>query len=96
LRIWVAGCSSGEEAYSIAILVQEYMHKLKIKHGLKVQIYATDLDPEAIKKARAGLYFGNISTDVSIERLNKWFTKKNDLYQISQKSAKWLFLPNIT
>jgi len=84
-RVWIAGCSTGEEAYSIAILIQEGINQLKIKNTIKVQIYATDLDPEAIKRARNGLYLANISNDVSPERLDRWFVKKDDHYQISQQ-----------
>jgi two-component system CheB/CheR fusion protein len=85
LRVWIAGCSTGEEAYSVAILIRECIHKLRMKHEIKMQIYATDLDPEAIKLARAGVFFGNISNDVSPERLERWFIKKDDRYQITQE-----------
>ncbi|QHT69843.1 PAS domain-containing protein [Rhodocytophaga rosea] len=84
-RVWVAGCSTGEEAYSIAILLREAMGRLKTRHTVKTQIYATDLDPDAIRRARAGLYLENISGDMSVERLQKWFIKKDDHYQIVQE-----------
>ena len=81
VRVWVAGCASGEEAYSIAIILQEYMEE----HGLQlnVQIFATDLDEEAIQRARAGVYAGDISEDVDPARLEKFFIKKNDHYRVS-------------
>lgn len=80
-----AFCSTGEEAYSVGILIRECMQKLKIKTNLKVQIYATDLDPEAIRRARSGVYLSNISNDVSAERLERWFVRRDDFYQIVQE-----------
>ena len=74
LRIWVAGCATGEEAYSIAMLLREVMDETH--HDLKVQLYSTDLDDEAIAIARAGLYPPNIAQDVSPERLRRFFVKE--------------------
>jgi two-component system CheB/CheR fusion protein len=85
LRIWVAGCSTGEEAYSLGIVVRECLDQLKLYRHLKVQIFATDLDPVAIRKARAGTYLVNISNDVSGERLERWFTRKDNTYQVKQE-----------
>lgn len=73
LRVWVAGCASGEEAYSIAMLLREHMDETH--QELKVQIYATDLDDDAIAMARAGTYPPNIAQDVTPERLHRFFTK---------------------
>jgi len=73
-RVWVAGCATGEEAYSIAILLRELMdenHK-----EFRTQIYATDLDDDAIAVARAGLYLANIAQDISPERLRRFFIKE--------------------
>lgn len=78
LRVWVVGCSTGEEAYSIAILFRECLDNPNVKSDLKVQIYATDLDKEAIDLARQGTYPANIAQDVSPERLQRFFTKKDD------------------
>jgi two-component system CheB/CheR fusion protein len=72
VRVWVAGCSTGEEAYSIAILLQERMEALKQSHT--VQVFATDIDARAIAVARAGLYPVGIAADVSPERLARFFT----------------------
>ena len=72
VRIWVAGCSTGEEAYSIAILLQEYMEA--IKQSYTVQLFATDIDSRAITFARAGLYPLGIANDVSALRLARFFT----------------------
>jgi two-component system CheB/CheR fusion protein len=72
IRVWVPGCSTGEEAYSIGILLQEHMEKLR--RSFKVQIFATDIDFQAIEDARAGLYPASIAVDVSTERLERFFT----------------------
>jgi two-component system, chemotaxis family, CheB/CheR fusion protein len=73
VRIWVAGCGTGEEAYSMAILLAEAMTNLKKQ--LEVQVFATDLDSEGIECARAGLYPESIAADVSSERLQRFFVK---------------------
>ncbi len=71
LRIWVAGCSTGEEAYSLAITVEEYLEKHN--RSDRVQIFATDIDNKAIITARAGVYPASIAADISEERLSKYF-----------------------
>ena len=76
VRVWVAGCSTGEEAYSIAILLQERMDQLK--SGYKVQVFATDMDSRAIAAARAGVYPAGIAGDVSPERLAHFFAAEPD------------------
>jgi two-component system CheB/CheR fusion protein len=77
IRVWVPGCSTGEEAYSIVILLQERLEKLK--QGFKVQVFATDIDSQAITTARAGLYPASIATDISPpERLAHFFTAEPD------------------
>ena len=76
IRIWTAGCSTGEEAYSIAILLVERMKALKRHYP--VQIFATDIDSRAIAAARAGLYPASIAVDVSAERLARFFTPEAD------------------
>ena len=76
IRIWTAGCSTGEEAYSIAILLVEGMNALKRHYP--VQIFATDIDSRAIAAARAGLYPASIAVDVSAERLARFFTPEAD------------------
>jgi two-component system CheB/CheR fusion protein len=85
LRIWVAGCSTGEEAYSVAILVREILEKSKARYPMKVHIFATDLDKTAIERARKGLYYSNMGADMSAERLNRWFTKQGEQYQVNQE-----------
>jgi len=82
-RIWVPGCASGEEAYSLAILFREYMEE--IKQEFKLQIYATDIDDEAIASARAGTYPANIATDVSPKRLQRFFVKEDNGFRIKKE-----------
>ncbi|MGC1403780.1 MAG: chemotaxis protein CheB, partial [Thermodesulfobacteriota bacterium] len=73
-RIWVLGCATGEEAYSIAILFREFMDETKQEY--KVQIYSTDIDEDLIAIARAAIYPSNIAIDVSPERLRRFFVKE--------------------
>ncbi len=70
LRAWVPGCSTGEEAYSLAIVLAEAIEKLAGPRVSSAQIFATDLDRDAIEQARQGVYPANIAADVSPERLN--------------------------
>ena len=76
VRVWCCGCSTGEEAYSIAILLQEQMDALKTSY--KVQIFATDIDRRAITRARSALFPANIAADLSPERLARYFTAEAD------------------
>lgn len=85
IRVWVAGCSTGEEAYSIAILFRECLDQLKRRDVFKIQIYATDIDKEAIHKARQGMYPVNIAVDVSPERLKRFFIKEDTHYRIKKE-----------
>jgi len=83
VRVWVPGCGTGEEAYSIAMLLAEGMDKLK-KH-FSVQIFGTDLDAEAIEYARGGIYPEAIAADVSAERLKLFFMNENDRYKVKNQ-----------
>ncbi len=74
IRFWSPGCSTGEEAYSLAILMQERLEALKKNY--KVQIFATDIDSQAIATARAGLYPSSISADITPQRLEQFFTSE--------------------
>ena len=65
LRAWIPGCSTGEEAYSLAIIFKEALEKVKPRRGISLQIFATDLDNDAIDIARKGLFTDNIASDVS-------------------------------
>jgi two-component system CheB/CheR fusion protein len=82
LRIWVPGCASGEEAYSIGILVHERLAGLEA--APPVQIFATDIDAEAIAEARQGRYPADIAERVSPERLARFFTREGASFQVVQ------------
>jgi len=86
-RIWVAGCATGEEAYSIAMVLQELMDEVRERHTpeLRFQIYATDLDEDAIVTARGGSYPPNIVQDVAPERLRRFFIKDEAGYKIKKE-----------
>lgn len=76
IRIWAPGCSTGEEAYSLAILLQERLESLKL--GYTVQVFATDIDSRAIASARSGVYPTSIADDISPERLARFFALEPD------------------
>jgi two-component system, chemotaxis family, CheB/CheR fusion protein len=81
LRIWIAGCSSGEETYSLAMLFQE-----RITTGdrnIKLQVFASDVDPDAVAQAREGFYAETIAADVSPERLARFFVKEDGGYRVT-------------
>ncbi len=83
MRVWVAGCATGEEAYSVAIIISECLAELEKR--LQVQIYGTDIDIDALHRARAGSYPANIAADVTPERLKRFFVKENDTYRIKKE-----------
>ena len=76
IRVWSAGCSTGEEAYSLAILLAERQEAMK--QSFKAQVFATDIDSKAIATARVGLYPASIAADLSPERLARFFTAEPD------------------
>jgi two-component system CheB/CheR fusion protein len=78
VRIWVLGCATGEEAYSIGILLREQMAKMDT--APHVQIFATDIDGRALAAARVGRYRTNIEGDMTAERLARWFVREGDTY----------------
>ena len=82
IRIWVPGCASGEEAFSIAIALAECLQATGV--SFPVQIFASDISEQAIEKARAGRYLENIAADISAERLNRYFTKIEGSYQVNK------------
>jgi two-component system CheB/CheR fusion protein len=82
IRIWVAGCATGEEVYSLAICLQEFMASQPTSFPAK--ILATDLNEATLDKARTGLYVDNIEIDVSPERLRRFFVRSDGHYQISK------------
>ena len=76
IRVWSTGCSTGEEAYSVAILLQEYMEANKLSYT--IQVFATDIDSRAIAVARAGFYPASIAGDITAQRLSRYFTAETD------------------
>ena len=83
IRIWSVGCATGEEAYSMAILLSEAIEKYNI--SASIQIFASDLHKDSLKKAREGFYPGDIKADVSDERLSKFFINEDGGYHIRKK-----------
>ncbi|GAB4444126.1 MAG: hypothetical protein Kow0031_26520 [Anaerolineae bacterium] len=80
IRIWAPGCSTGEEAYSLAILFHEYMEQSG--NFVDVKIFATDIDRKALDYASHGIYPESVTADISSERLQNYFVKKGDTYQV--------------
>ena len=80
LRIWIAGCSTGEETYSLAMLFREGI--TAAKRNIKLQVFASDVDPDAVASAREGLYPETIEADVSPERLARFFSKEDHGYRV--------------
>lgn len=83
IRIWIPACSTGEEAYTIAILLKEYMNVHQL-HAYNVQIFATDLDRNAIHKARQAIYPSNIAEDIPDLYLHKYFTLEKKSYLVNK------------
>ena len=91
--MWSAGCSTGEEAYSIAILFREVLEEQGVQRDVK--IFATDVDTKAIEQAGKGVFSESILDDVPSDRLAKFFTKKNDQYVISKDIRRMIiFAPH--
>ncbi len=85
LRAWVPGCSTGEEAYSLAIVLKEAVEALRPRRKITIQIFATDLDRNAIDKARSGFFLANIASDLSEARLKRFFTKEDHGYRVRKE-----------
>ena len=83
IRIWTVGCSTGEEVYSLAILLLEAMERSK--YHFNVQFFASDIDSEAIDRARRGVYPDSIAAHVSQERLRRYFIKEENTFQIKKQ-----------
>jgi two-component system CheB/CheR fusion protein len=88
IRAWSVGCSTGEEAYSLAILFTEALEQLNPAGNFTLLLFATDLDPEGIETARHGYYPANIAADVSVERLKRFFTKDDQGYRVCNEIRK--------
>lgn len=82
IRVWVPGCSTGEEAYSLAIALLEFVReKARL---VKIQVFATDISDDAIEKARKGRYLNDAKMEIDPKRLRRWFSRTEDGYQISR------------
>ena len=90
LRAWSAGCSTGEEAYSLAMVFKEALELAKPRAAFTLQIFATDLDRDAIDKGRQGIYPANIAADVSPERLHRFFIKEGGSYRVRKEIREML------
>ncbi len=83
LRAWVVGCSTGEEAYSLAMVFKEVSEKFKKDKNFSLQIFASDIDSDAIEVARKGVFNSNLLFDVSAERVSKFFIKDGEQYRVN-------------
>ena len=88
LKVWVAGCATGEEAYSLAILIKEYLNKTQKK--LEVKIFATDINEAALDIASKGIYTGNLEKTISKERLQHFFTQEGSTFKVKPEIRKML------
>jgi two-component system CheB/CheR fusion protein len=94
LRFWIPSCATGEEAYSLAVVFKEVVEQFKPARSHTLQIFATDLDRDAIEKARAGIFPASIAADVSPERLNRFFVPVDHSYQVAKSIRETvLFAP---
>jgi len=84
LRVWIPACSTGEDAFSLAIIFREVLEQQKGKYNAKIQIFATDLDSDAIERARVGRYSEAIEAEISAERLSRFFTKSETHYVVNR------------
>src|SRR5262249_34372141 len=82
VRIWVPGCATGEEAYSIAMVLREQLARRDL--SLKVQIFATDIDDQALAVGRNGVFPATIAREVSHERLDRFFVRDGEVYRIAK------------
>ena len=92
IRLWVAGCATGEEAYSLAMLLAEQISHLS--NAPSVQIFATDIDEDAIAAARNGFYTLNDAADVSPERLHRFFTQEKNGYRVRRELREMILFAN--
>ncbi|WP_306590482.1 chemotaxis protein CheB [Geothrix sp. 21YS21S-4] len=85
LRAWVAACSTGEEAYTLAMTFREALHQAQPEGSYSLQIFATDLDPEAVGKARRGFFSARAVAELSPERLSAWFRAEGSGFRIRRE-----------
>jgi two-component system CheB/CheR fusion protein len=94
LRAWVPGCSTGEEAYSLAIVLHEAREEARPREKFAIQIFATDLDRDAIDQARRGVFPASISANVSAERLKRYFSRDGGGYRVRKEIREFvIFAP---
>jgi two-component system, chemotaxis family, CheB/CheR fusion protein len=89
IKIWVVACSTGEEAYTIAMLVYEYMDNIR-NHDFNIKIFATDVDKDALQIASQGLYPDTVDKDITGERLQRFFTKEGSAYRVVPSLRKMI------
>ena len=85
LRAWTPGCSTGEEAYSLAMVFREALERVKPPGNFSLHVFATDLDRDAIDRARAGVYPASIATDIPSERLRRFFVQDEHGYRVGKE-----------
>ncbi|MDD5362345.1 MAG: chemotaxis protein CheB [Ignavibacteria bacterium] len=85
LRAWVPACSTGEEAYSLAIAFKEAVSKQEIHKNIALQIFATDIDGDAVEKARRGAFSVNIASEITAERINRFFAKEENGFRVRKE-----------
>jgi two-component system, chemotaxis family, CheB/CheR fusion protein len=85
VRAWVPACSTGEEAYSLAMVLRQAIEQFESAGNITFQIYATDVDQEAVNHARLGLYPSNIAADVPAEYLSRFFVAEEDRYRVRKE-----------
>ncbi|HEY4587678.1 MAG TPA: CheR family methyltransferase, partial [Thermoanaerobaculia bacterium] len=83
VRVWVAGCATGEEAYSLAMLLRE--HAAKLEKPPQVQVFATDIDSQALEAARQAIYPEAVAEQIAPERLERFFVRHGNMYQVSRE-----------
>jgi two-component system CheB/CheR fusion protein len=83
VRVWVSGCATGEEAYSIAILLRE--HALSLEEPPQIQVFATDIDAQALEVARQAMYPERIAEQISAERLSRFFVRHGNMLQVAKE-----------
>lgn len=90
LRVWVSACATGEEAYSMAILIDEAISRAN--KSVQVKIFATDLDANALEIAAQGIYPDSIASDISPERLERYFVREGETYQVRRSLREMLII----
>ena len=94
LKLWVIACSTGEEAYSIAMMLHEYLAELKLPSEIPVKIFATDIDDAALEIASKGVYPDTIAADIGKSRLEKYFIQEGNTYRITPIIRKMVVFAN--